>query len=64
MVWSAFVQRVTITAALIGMLGGIGAHKLKQSSDSLRLRAVYRRKQEMDDFIHCKEESIKRASPP
>ncbi|VDK68640.1 unnamed protein product [Litomosoides sigmodontis] len=60
--WSVVLQRFTATTAIIAVLGGIGlgAYKLRQSSDSLRGRGIYWRNQEMEDFVHCKEEALRR----
>lgn len=41
-----------------------GAYKLRQSSDSLRGRGIYWRNQEMEDFVHCKEEILKGKTMP
>uniref|UniRef100_A0A915Q4L7 NADH dehydrogenase [ubiquinone] 1 alpha subcomplex subunit 1 n=1 Tax=Setaria digitata TaxID=48799 RepID=A0A915Q4L7_9BILA len=64
--WSILFQRLTATTGIMVVFGGIalGAYKLRQSSDSLRGRGIYWRNQEMEDFMYCKEESLKRTTTP
>ncbi|CAG9536489.1 unnamed protein product [Cercopithifilaria johnstoni] len=59
-------ERFIATAGIFAVFGGIalGAYKLRQSSDSLRGRGIYWRNQEMEDFVHCKEENLKRTIAP
>uniref|UniRef100_A0A0R3RG87 NADH dehydrogenase [ubiquinone] 1 alpha subcomplex subunit 1 n=1 Tax=Elaeophora elaphi TaxID=1147741 RepID=A0A0R3RG87_9BILA len=62
--WSVVLQRLTATTGVFIIFGGIalGAYKLRQSSDSLRGRGIYWRNQEMEDFVYCKEENLKRTT--
>ncbi|VDN28706.1 unnamed protein product [Gongylonema pulchrum] len=42
----------------------LGAYKLKKSSDSLQFKGTAWKAQEMEDFLHCKEENMKIDSQP